>query len=76
MEMNCRDNLWDCTVFAGVLRQIMQSELGCQALSCLSRTSAGERQTLPCLCLLLVREESRDLAVSKGMSENYKYTMA
>jgi len=73
--MNCRGSLWDCTVFAGALGQIRQPELGCQTLSCLGRRSAEERQTCPCLCLLLVREESRDRAVSKGGSENYRYTM-
>lgn len=44
----CRNELqgssWACTVFGGVLRHIRQSEPGCQALSCLGRTSAGARQ--------------------------------
>lgn len=37
-------NSWVCTVFGGVLRQIRQSDPGCQALSYLGRTSVRARQ--------------------------------
>lgn len=49
-EMNCRGNLWDCTVFAGVLNQVRQSEPSCRCSPAQAgQVSAAERgKTLQC----------------------------